>query len=131
VINDNAWHHLAFTVDDSGGKLYVDGVLKQSLPWTGTAGAPTCATALAFGRYPGGTTPHVSGQIDEVQIWNLAKTSNEVAAAMYRRPSGTELGLVACFPFDENAGNATADIGLNHFVGALNNGAAWGTRNAV
>ena len=29
-VNDNAWHHVAFVVDPTGGRLYVDGALRAS-----------------------------------------------------------------------------------------------------
>ena len=34
-VTNNAWTHIAFTVDPSGGKLYVNGGLKDSMLWTG------------------------------------------------------------------------------------------------
>src|SRR5258705_2226258 len=38
AVNDGLWHHAAMAIDAAGGRLYLDGVLKSSLPWTGTAG---------------------------------------------------------------------------------------------
>jgi hypothetical protein len=40
-VADGQWHHVAFTVDASGGKLYVDGLLRASRPWLGTPGPTT------------------------------------------------------------------------------------------
>ena len=54
VIADGTWHHIAFTVDGSGGRLYVDGVLRASRGWTGTSGPPNTAQEMRFGNYPGG-----------------------------------------------------------------------------
>lgn len=45
-IADGAWHHVAFAVDQAGGRLYVDGTLRDSLPWTGTPGACTTTVPL-------------------------------------------------------------------------------------
>ncbi|MBI2116976.1 MAG: hypothetical protein HYT85_18115 [candidate division NC10 bacterium] len=51
--NDNQWHHVAFVVDASGGRLYVDGLLKGSLAWTGTAGPPSTTQPIHLAHYPG------------------------------------------------------------------------------
>ncbi|MBI5384242.1 MAG: proprotein convertase P-domain-containing protein [Verrucomicrobia bacterium] len=128
VVNDGNWHHVAFTVDATGGYLCVDGVLKATRAWSGSAGACTTARALEIGRYPSGGGTTFNGQIDEVQIWNVAKSSNEIVTARFRRPSSSEPGLVAYFPFDEGSGNATADLGPNHFAGTLQSGPTWATR---
>src|SRR6267378_1740967 len=32
---DNQWHHVAFVIDASGARLYVDGLQKAALGWTG------------------------------------------------------------------------------------------------
>ncbi|MFX8852561.1 LamG-like jellyroll fold domain-containing protein, partial [Acinetobacter baumannii] len=51
AIADGQWHHIAFTVDNTGGKLYVDGALRSGLPWTGAPGAASTTVPLSFGRY--------------------------------------------------------------------------------
>ena len=43
MVADGQWHQLAFTVDATGGTLYVDGNLKTNLPWTGPATSATSA----------------------------------------------------------------------------------------
>jgi len=49
---DNQWHMVTFTVDSSGGKLYVDGALKKSRAWTGVAGTATTNQVLSFAAIP-------------------------------------------------------------------------------
>src|SRR6266496_2072742 len=43
---DTNWHHVAFAVDTNGGRLYLDGSLRDSLGWTGPAGALSNSSAL-------------------------------------------------------------------------------------
>ncbi|MBI2116975.1 MAG: hypothetical protein HYT85_18110 [candidate division NC10 bacterium] len=50
---DNQWHHVVYVVDASGGRLYVDGVQKGSLAWTGTAGPPSTTQPIHLAHYPG------------------------------------------------------------------------------
>jgi len=75
--NDGAWHHVAFTVDSTGGKFYVDGALGTSQAWTGTAGATTSAQEISLGYYSGGT--YLDGSLDEVAIFDYALTPAQVS----------------------------------------------------
>jgi hypothetical protein len=82
TVNNNTWHHVAFVVDtvaNGGGKLYVDGALKATRNWTGSAGATTTTQGISIGRYTGsGGTPYFPGLIDEVRIYGRALSAAEV-----------------------------------------------------
>ena len=92
-IADGHWHHIAFTISPTGGQLFVDGNLINSLGWTGTAGATTSAEPLQIGRYS--TYPNTfQGEIDEVTLWNRALVSSEVNYLKHRRLGGAEDGLL-------------------------------------
>ena len=115
-VADGLWHHVAFTVDATGGKLYVDTSLKQSLPWTGTAGAPTSTEPLRIGLYPGviGSSNYFQGLLDEVQIWNAALSQGQIQSGAYLPLTGTESGLAAYYRFDEAPGTpTTTDLAVN------------------
>ncbi len=78
--NDGQWHMVTYTVDASGGKLYVDGVLKTSRAWTGRAGAVSSTDSLYFARYPGATQPYLAASVDEVRLYSSALNASQVAA---------------------------------------------------
>ena len=107
-VANGAWQHVAFTVDASGGKLYVNGGLRDSRPWTGTPTQATTTQELSFGRYPGGGN-FFNGTLDEVSVWNVALSQNAIAGMMNRRLATNETGLVAYWRFDEPSGITTAD----------------------
>jgi len=83
-INSNAnavtpgqWTHVAFVLNSGTGYLYVDGVQVGTGSLT-TVNTPTGNTDLRIGeRVPGGTIPF-QGSIDEVRIWNYARSVNEI-----------------------------------------------------
>jgi hypothetical protein len=79
--NDNLWHHIAYVVNASGSKLYVDGVQKGSLGWTGTAGPQTTTQPIHLGHYPGalGAAEYFPGVLDDVRIYKRALSATEVA----------------------------------------------------
>ena len=78
-VADNKWHHVVFTVDAMGGKLYVDGVQKASQAWTGVAGATTSPATFNFARYQGATAPYFAGSLDDVRLYNGALSTSQVA----------------------------------------------------
>jgi hypothetical protein len=90
--NDNQWHQVVLVVDAGGGRLYVDGVLKASLGWTGTPGAATTTRNLSIGRYPG-TGSNWPGIADDVRIYNYALSATEVAG-LYSAASSGPQGVV-------------------------------------
>jgi len=94
-VSDGNWHHVAFTVDSSGGKVYLDGSLHNSLAWTGTPGPTTTTHDLLIGKYDT-FSPNFVGLIDEPAIFSRALTQAEIqavysagSAGMCRRPKIT------------------------------------------
>ena len=91
---DGNWHHVAGTFDGSQIKLYLDGVqvdgatsTLQDIYYSGTGG-------LFIGSYYNGSWLAFSGEIDEVGIWDVALTADDIAAlaspTYVPPPSGNE-----------------------------------------
>lgn len=74
-VNDGKWHTAIITYDQVTLKLYVDGVLEDSLATTDTP--DTNALALIIGAHTGSVNFFV-GDIAEVIIWNNDLTTQEV-----------------------------------------------------
>ncbi len=128
-IANGAWHHLAFAVDGSGGRLYVDGVLRASRAWTGTSGPPTTSQEVRFGSYPGGILSfNGSITLDEITVWNSALSQSQVVANMFIPLAGNEANLVAFYRCDEGGETLVADSAS---LGGSNNGAWVGTARFV
>ena len=73
----NEWHHYVFTRDESNVKLYIDGVLKQTM----TASSFTCATASAsIGMSSvSNATPSANpiiGQLNDYRIYDHCLSAN-------------------------------------------------------
>lgn len=60
-----------------------------------------------------------AGRIDEVRIWNVARTQTEIEATWNRSLVGDEAGLVAYWRFDEGAGQVLHDSSLYANEGEL------------
>ena len=111
LVNDGLWHHAAMAIDATGGRLYLDGVLKSSLPWSGTAGPVTTTLALSLGVYQGDS--FWNGQLDQVSVWNTALSSSQIQTNMNRPLLGTENGLLGYWRLDEGSGTNTVDASTN------------------
>jgi hypothetical protein len=107
-VTDGLWHHVAFTVDASGGKLYVDGALKDSRGWTGSPGFPTTTQEMRLGNdaTSGGA---FNGLLDEITVWRTALSPTQIQTNRRRRLTGTEPDLLAYYRCDEGSGATVAD----------------------
>jgi hypothetical protein len=80
AVTDGQWHHVAVTYDGSVLKLYVDGVLDNSLSQTGIQ-ANVGSGTMTLGRNID-PSDQLDGQIDEVRMWNEARTQAEIQHTM-------------------------------------------------
>ncbi|MBK9477263.1 MAG: T9SS type A sorting domain-containing protein [Bacteroidetes bacterium] len=120
AISTNVWHHIAATFDNNVTnklKLFVDG--QQA-----AAGDPSVATltssvnGIIIGRRNDANN-YFSGQIDEVRVWNIAKSQTQIAADMNLRMCPPTTGLVAYFKFDQGTASGT-NAGLTSLTNAAN-----------
>lgn len=110
AVNDGSWHHLAVTHDGTTTKVYVDGIQRGSKTTTYN----TTGTDFHIGTYLRTTYQFFyNGTIDEVRVWNVARTQSEIQATMNSElSSGT--GLILAYHFNETSGTTAADaIGSN------------------
>jgi hypothetical protein len=122
VIPENQWTHVALTYDPTAAeiRLYIHGVLAYSAEGTGPIGdALPAQNELRIGSRQGATSQVFEGQIDDVRIWNVARTETEIQSNFQRRLTGSEPGLLAYFKFDESSGTSTADSGPHNLSGTL------------
>ena len=120
------WYHMAAVRGSGTAKLYLNGQLDPSAG-TDTSPVTTPSTStdpVTIGH--AGYGYHHKGQIDEVRIWNVARTQSEIQANMNNKLTGNETGLVAYWDFDEGTGNIAYDkTGNGH--NANRNTATWTT----
>lgn len=107
----NQWSHVAvtFTNAANGLKFWVNGnLVSQHTP----AGALTSYTgAVNLGRQePGGCSCNLlQSRLDEVRIWNSARSQDELQSTMATEISGSTSGLVAYWDFNDGAGTSVAN----------------------
>ncbi len=128
AITPNTWTHFAGVFDSASAslKLFINGILETSMtPSTLTMNRDT-DQPFRMGTYDFSFHPNFKGQMDEVRIWNVARTQAEIQADMNRELSGTESGLVGYWKFNEGSGNTVYDFSPNNNDGTLHGGVTRG-----
>ena len=112
LVGIGQWHHIAAVMDRINGqmRLLVDGVQVDSGTVRKTQ-AFSSATPLVIGANVEHSASYANliGSIDEVRLWNVLRSNDEIAAGKDAALNGDETGLVAYWKFDETAGAALAD----------------------
>lgn len=112
------WHRLSVTVQGNDIRHFVDGAFRagrkvninRSLNLIG-------AGSLASASY--------AGWLDDVRVWNVARSDAEIAGDWDQPLSGTESGLAAYYTFDDGTGRNVVGTGNDGvFVGSAQSGLA-------
>ena len=112
VLNIGQCYHVAFTYDGANLKFYVNGCLASSTPHTGNLIQNNFITAI--GNISMNGSESWNGYIDEVRIWNVARTQVQIQSNMYNLPTPTiQPGLLAYFTFNGNYLNAQGNPAFN------------------
>ncbi len=112
------WIHVAYTRDGSGmERLFVDGSEVGHMQFPATVN--TAETPIRIGHSNGGTLRAFYGMIDEVRLWNVARTGAEIAATRNTLLTGAEPGLIGYWNFDEGWGDTFDDLSSTGAFGRL------------
>ncbi|QQS29307.1 MAG: HYR domain-containing protein [Sphingobacteriales bacterium] len=115
----NTWVHFAGTYDGSLIRLYLNGTQVAS---AAVAGLPNGNEEWRIGRR-WDNADYFKGKLDEVRIWNVARTATEINANKNQTIS-PQTGLVAYYRFNQGVagGNNTAITQATDASGNNNNG---------
>ncbi|GCL43050.1 hypothetical protein NIES80_27610 [Dolichospermum planctonicum] len=117
------WVHLAGVYDSQAQawNLYRNGVLVNST--ASSVGALQVNENWTIGAKGNGAARFFNGDIDEVRIWNKARTQQEIQANLNQTLTGNEANLAGYWNFDNVAGSTITDLAKGN-NGTLTNGAS-------
>ena len=128
---ENGWHHIAATYQAATGmKIYVDGVAINQSAITG--GLASNAQQLTIGAQHDGAgsadsdySNFFNGSIDELRIWNIARTEAQINYTKETPLEGNEVGLAAYYQFNQGTvgGNNSSISSVTEAINGLNG--AW------
>lgn len=125
-LSSGTWTHVALVFDAShDANFYVNGQFQEVVQ--GASSPTQTPIGLAIGRNPTGTGPDIQswhGLIDEVRVWNIARTPIQIVENYNARLEGVESGLVGYWRYDEGAGPVANDSASGN-NGNLLNGTSW------
>ena len=129
----NAWQHAAVTyiVASSNWVVYLNGLPIATNTVSGTAlvrtpeGNSIQHAALGSALTTAGTAAgYFNGGMEEVRIWNYARSASQIAAGRDQRITSAS-GLVGRWPLTETNGTLASDTSGSGIHGTLLNGPVW------
>ncbi|MBN1340908.1 MAG: choice-of-anchor D domain-containing protein, partial [Bacteroidales bacterium] len=110
----NSWHHYCLTYDGTKARLFYDGNLVVDE-------ARTINTVSYDFRIGIWEYSEFNGLVDEVRVWNTARTQQEIREKMTTTVDGTSTNLIAYYRFDQTEGTLLPDLTANGYNGTLYN----------
>ncbi len=110
----NKWNHIATTFDGTNYRVYVNG--KEELNITSAAGKiPVNNTNFRIGIVDN----NFLGKVDEVRIWSVARSAEDIRENMMHPLRGDEANLKAYYRFEEREGTTVFDLTSNAQNGTM------------
>ena len=127
---DGMWHHVACVRSGTGagqGKIYIDGVDQTDPTTNTTVNSIPLGGNLTFGVGLG--TFYLNGAMDDLRVWNVARTQTQINNNMNIQLTGSETGLIGYWKFNEGSGQIILDSQTNGTIynGTLGASASPGT----
>ncbi|PLW95163.1 MAG: hypothetical protein C0592_00730 [Marinilabiliales bacterium] len=115
------WSHIAVTWHHANDSIsvYINGQIQAIVNGGGSSSGTN--NLMTIGSRPDGNQ-YYSGEIDEVRIWDYARSACDILSAMNSDFDTTQAGLVAYFQFNEGTagGTNTSVTTLPDFTGTYN-----------
>jgi len=116
----NKWYHVAGTYDGQFVRYYVNGCLVIKNPATGNLLQNNINTGIGNRTQNFQEFEQFFGSIDEVRIWNVCRSENDIKNNMNTLPNpSTQVGLKGYYKFNSNLLNEIANINHGAAVGSI------------
>lgn len=102
MVNDGNWHHVAMVVTraSQNAKIYVDGNLEANVNGISVSANLAPNSGIHIGNRRGGGNP-MPGVMDDVRIWHVALSQQEIQANRFKILTSSVAGLVAYFDYNQ------------------------------
>ena len=108
ILKEREWCHIAAVTGPGGAKLYFNGTLVGTNPYTGSLSALK-GRHNYFGKSNyRDEDPTFRGAMDEVRVWDHERTAEQIRENMFKTLTGSEKGLAGYWNFDDGTAN---DVG--------------------
>lgn len=107
IMNTNQWYHIASVVDNGALSLFINGALVNSGSFSGSPTHNDQPLSIGKSWFPGRGW---NGIIDEIRVWNVARTGAQIADNQLTAFTGSEAGLVTYLPMNEGTSTMTSNL---------------------
>ncbi|MFQ6042885.1 MAG: LamG domain-containing protein, partial [Candidatus Poribacteria bacterium] len=111
-IKFNIWYHVAGVIDvkNSVMSIFINGTEVARQPFGEDIHISKLPLRIGWTHEEDSTYSPFAGQIDEVRIWNVARTAEQIRETMFKKLTGGEGGLAGLWDFDSgDARDSTAN----------------------
>jgi hypothetical protein len=98
LLREQQWCHIAATCGPAGMRLFFNGVLVAQNDATNSLNSVRSGDQGFLGKWNG--SPDFRGQLDDVRIWSLQRTEEQIRQGMAEPVDPAAAGLVAWWRFD-------------------------------
>jgi Concanavalin A-like lectin/glucanases superfamily len=112
-VEPGAWYHLAGTYDGKTMTVFVNGVALRSQGVTVPIEIDDADLMIGKGDPAFSTGEYFHGELDDICIWNVARSPEQIRADMNEHLSGKEPGLVAYWTFEDGTAKDLTGNGNN------------------
>lgn len=120
----NEYTHVAGVYDGSKATVFINGRASQSASLQHQAGQ-AAPVLIGAANDTGQPAKFFNGEIDEVRLWDRARTTEELKRELGHRLIGNEPGLLSYYRFDEGSGTTAYDQSDRAVNGTLRGGVRW------
>ena len=115
------WNHVAGTWDGSILRIFVNGTEVAQKPWINNSVVGSGNPVIIGTDQNLNPLRFFNGRLDEVRIWDVARTEQEIRDNMYKELTNPDLenNLVAYYRFNEGSGQTSADLSQNSNTAVL------------
>ncbi len=125
---DGEWHHVAVTWKqntENGFVSYLDGELVEQRN-SSNSPIPSHNSNLLLGKYVASNYENTTGNMDEIRIWSISRSQEEIQSTMNTQLSGDEDGLTAYWPIEYAHDNGDGPNFIDDFSGNDYDGVVYG-----
>ena len=101
IVRSNEWIHVAAVSGPGGARLYFNGALAGADAYAGSFVGLIGRQNYLGKNNDSSTHPTTLGQMDELRVWNYARTPEQIRENLFKTLAGTEPGLVGYWTFDD------------------------------
>ena len=106
------WEHIAWVAQNNIVELFVNGV---------SQGTKSLSNPKLYWKYIGRSNGNltIDGKIDELRIWNDARTVTEIKSNIFKELDGNEANLTAYYKMSDGSGTTLTDNSTNSYNGTM------------